>query len=126
MAKTIGEAILLLQKIGQFDITGMQIDSNIPTEHFVNHKYKDEIIIPFIGVTNNTTFILSKGDHYITTADGIRCKVAWWEEKNILDLEEDIERLYHMQPWDFLKRWKKTYKFMENMCFLHLKLKKEE
>lgn len=101
MAKTIGEALRLIQRLGG-DIVGMSLDNNNPTEHNVLHKFKETMIVPYYAVTNNCSLIMSKGDHYVTTADGIHCKVVSWEEKHICELEDKIQRLYNMSCWDYL------------------------
>ena len=125
MAKTIGEALVLLQRLGG-DVVGMSLDNNNPTEHNVLHKFKETMIVPYYAVTNNVSLVMSKGDHYVTTADGIHCKVVSWEEKHICELEDEIQRLYNMDCWSYIKRWHKATKgCMDSMHFLILKLKKE-
>lgn len=127
MAKTIGEALVLMQRLGG-DIVGMSLDNNNPTEHNVLHKFRDsEIVIPWAALTNNIAMVMSKGDHYVTTADGIRCKVVSWEEKHILDLEDKVRELYGIDILTYLKRWHKaTNGNMDSMHFLIIKLKKDE
>ena len=125
MAKTIGEALVLLQRLGG-DVVGMSLDNNNPTEHNVLHKFKETMIVPYYAVTNNVSLVMSKGDHYVTTADGIHCKIVSWEEKHICELEDEIQRLYNMDCWSYIKRWHKATKgCMDSMHFLILKLKKE-
>ena len=126
MAKTIGEALVLLQRLGG-DVVGMSLDNNNPTEHHVLHKFKETMVVPYYAVTNNCSLIMSKGEHYVTTADGIHCKVVSWEEKHICELEDEIQRLYNMDCWSYIKRWHKATKgCMDSMHFLILKLKKDE
>lgn len=127
MAKTIGEALVLMQRLGG-DIVGMSLDNNNPTEHNILHKFRDsEIVIPWAALTNNIAMVMSKGDHYVTTADGIHCKIVSWEEKHICELEEEIQRLYNMDCWSYIKRWfKATSGCMDSMHFLIIKLKKDE
>ena len=126
MAKTLGDALMLLQRLGG-DIISMDLDNNNPTEHNVLHKFKETMILPYYAVTNNCSLIMSKGDHYVTTADGIHCKVVSWEEKHICELEDEIQRLYNMDCWSYIKRWHKATKgCMDSMHFLILKLKKDE
>ena len=127
MAETIGEALVLLQRLGG-DVVGMSLDNNNPTEHNVLHKFRDsEIVIPWAALTNNIAMVMSKGDHYVTTADGIHCKIVSWEEKHICELEDEIQRLYNMDCWSYIKRWHKATKgCMDSMHVLILKLKKDE
>ena len=123
MAETIGEALRLLQKLG-CDIMSMSLDNNNPTEHYVNHKFKERMILPFVAVTSNIDLVMNKGDHYITTADNIRCKVVNWSEKHICELEEEIHKLYGIDAWSFVKRWYKSAPQMGSMYFLVIDLKK--
>lgn len=126
MAETIGEALVLLQRLGG-DVVTMSLDNNNPTEHNVLHKFKETMILPYYSVTNNVSLVMSKGDHYVTTADGIHCKVVSWEEKHICELEDEIQRLYHIDAWNYLCKWYKATKgCMDSMHFLILKLKKDE
>lgn len=125
MAETIGEALVLMQRLG-VDIISMSLDNNNPTEHHVLHKFKETMIVPYYAVTNNCSLIMSKGDHYVTTADGIHCKVVSWEEKHIFDLEDKVRELYGIDLLRYLKSWYKATKgCMDSMHFLILKLKKE-
>ena len=126
MAETIGEALVLLQRLGG-DVVAMSLDNNNPTEHNVLHKFKETMILPYYAVTNNCSLIMSKGEHYVTTADGIHCKIVSWEEKHICELEDEIQRLYNMDCWSYIKRWHKATKgCMDSMHFLILKLEKDE
>ena len=126
MAETIGEALVLLQRLGG-DITGMSLDNNNPTDHYVNHKFRNTIIIPFAALHRNIDFVMNKGEKYILTADGIRSKVVSWEEKHILDLEDKVRELYGIDLLRYLKSWHKATKgCMDSMHFLILKLKKDE
>ena len=126
MAETICEALRLIQRLGG-DIVGMSLDNNNPTDHYVNHKFRNTIIIPFAALHMNIDFVMNKGEKYILTADGIRAKVVSWEEKHICELEDKIRELYNINTWDYVKKWFKATKgCMDSMHFLILKLKKDE
>lgn len=127
MAETIGEALVLMQRLGG-DVVGMSLDNNNLTDHNILHKFRDsEIVIPWAALTNNIAMVMSKGDHYVTTADGIHCKVVSWEEKHICELEDKIRELYGIDILTYLKRWHKaTNGNLDSMHFLILKLKKDE
>lgn len=126
MADTLGEAIRILQGLGQFELTDMSIENNKATKHFVNHRFRETIVIPYVGISDNLDFLMSKGEKLVTTADGIRCKVESYEEKHICELEEDIQSLYGIDAWSFVKRWYKADKDMQSMYFIKIKLVKEE
>ena len=125
MAETIGEALVLLQRLGG-DIVGMSLDNNNPTEHNVLHKFKETMILPYYAVSNNCSLIMSKGEHYVTTADCIHCKIVSWEEKHICELEKLIREIYNISAWDMICKWYRYCKYMDSMHFLILKLKKDE
>lgn len=125
MAKTIGEALNIIQRLCKFDITNMRMESNEPTYHHVTHKYRDEIVIPIIAIENNITFFTNKGERYIIFVDGVKAKVVDVQEKHICELEETIKRLYNCDCWTFVKKWYSTYKNMESMVFVCIKVRKE-
>jgi hypothetical protein len=124
MAKSIIEALEMFQKVGFKDVTGMSLDNNEITYHEINHRYKDEVIVPLIGVTDNVSWIMSKGQKIITCADGTQAKVNEWETKHICILEDDIKRIYGIDTWSFIKRWYASEKRMDSMTFIKMKLEK--
>lgn len=126
MADTLGEALRILERLGQFELTGISMDNNKATSHFINHSFREMIIVPYVAITNNVDFLMSNGDKFITTADGIKCKVQSYEEKHICELEQDIQSLYGIDAWSFVKRWYKADKDMQSMYFIKIKLVKEE
>lgn len=96
-------------------------------EYHINHRYRDVIIIPYVGIDKSLTFMLDKSEKYILTADGARAKVVSWEEKHILDLEDKVQELYGIDILRYLKKWHKaTNGNMDSMHFLIIKLKKDE
>lgn len=46
MAKTIGEVLHLLSKVGQFDILSIEMNNNRDTEHRILHKFREIVILP--------------------------------------------------------------------------------
>lgn len=124
MAKTMGEALRLLLGTGDFQITGIFMESNETVETRVNHKYREEMIVPFIGIADNISFMLSKGERYVITSDNVRCKVMECKEEHICELEGKINEIYGVDCWTFIRRWYQTKKNMDSLHFVHLKLKK--
>lgn len=61
MAKTIGEALQLFAKVGQFDILNIEMNNNRDTEHKILHRFKEVLILPIHCITNNLDFIMCKG-----------------------------------------------------------------
>lgn len=94
--------------------------------HKVNHSYRDKIICPFIAVSNNYRFVVTDGERYIITADDVKCKVTHIDVRNIFDLESEIDKLYKISAWDFLKRWYNVNNNLNSIDFFVLELKKEE
>lgn len=124
MAKSIVEALGMLQRVGFKDIVSMSLDSNQPTTHEINHRFREVVIVPFVGLTRNIDFVMSKGEKIIFCADGIRAKVVEWEECHICELEKDIQDIYGIDAWSFIKRWYNTEKLMDSMTFIKMKLEK--
>lgn len=122
----IARAIKLLAMATNSDmsITQMNMDSNMPTLHAITHSFKEELIIPYIGIEKNIEFFLGKGVKQVVTADGILANVKHIEEKHICDLEDDITRIYGISPWEFIKRWHGANIGADSMIFAKLKLEK--
>lgn len=117
--------IMRLLALGNdINITNMTIDNNAPTLHAINHRYRDELLIPYMGIENNVQFFLSKGDKQVVTSDGIMAKVIWKEERHLCTLVDDIQRLYNLSLQDFILRWYNADKRIDSMIFVHLKLSK--
>lgn len=128
MAKSWSEAMSLLTRLGEFKIIDLSfnMERNETSYHKVRHKYRDEIIVPYIAVQNNIDFMLNKGERYLLTADGIKAKVMGSKEVHVCELEADIKRLYNLSAWDYLCKWYNSEKSMDSMHLLHIKLRKEE
>lgn len=126
MAKTLGEALRLLNKLGGFDIMSISMDNNSTTEHNIKHNFRAVMYCPIAAISNNCAFIMSNGDKYLTTADGIRCKVVDWKQKHICDLEEEIQKAYGVDAWTFCKKWHKSIPYFDSMHFLIINVVKEE
>lgn len=124
MARSIVEALEMFQRVGFKDITSMSLDNNGTTTHSINHRFKDEVIVPFVGITNNVDFIMSKGDKIVVCADGVQAKVVEWKDKHVCTIEDEIKRLYGIDAWSFVKRWYSSCKQMDSMTFIYMKLEK--
>lgn len=122
----IGKIVKLLAMATNSDmsITQMNMDSNMPTLHAITHSFKEELIVPYVGIEKNIEFFLGKGKKQVVTADGILANVISIEEKHICDHEDDITRIYGISPWEFIKRWHKANVGADSMIFAKLKLKK--
>ena len=125
MSQTIGQVINQLQRIGELDIISMNMDSNEPTYHHVRHRYKDEIIIPYLALERNMALFSNKGEHHIIFSDGAKGKVITYKEVHICEAEEDIKRIYGMDAWTFMRRWYLADKGMDSMHFIYMKIEKE-
>lgn len=120
----IARIMRLLALGNDINITNMTLDNNEPTVHAINHRYRDELLVPYIGIENNVQFFLSKGDKSVVTSDGITAKVLEMKERHLCTLEEDIQRIYGISPWYFITRWYNADKRIDSMIFVHLKLSK--
>lgn len=76
---------------------------------YVNHKYRDEIIIPFLGLTPNFDFSLlsdkEKEGKIVKTRDGVRARITKCSTTTIFSLEMDIRRIYGVSVWEYLCKW---------------------
>lgn len=128
MAKNWSEAMSLLSRLGEFKMVDVSfnMERNETSYHKVQHRYRDEIIIPYIALQNNIDFMLNKGERYLITADNIKAKVIECKDVHICELENDVMLLYNMSAWDFIKRWHGADNRMDSMHFLKIKLKKGE
>lgn len=90
----------------------------------VAHKYKPKMIIPFVGISDNIGFLLSKDVCEVLTADNVKCKVVDIYEKHICLLEDEIRKVYGIEPWAFLQKWYNAYDYMQSMNFVVLTLEK--
>lgn len=124
MAKSIVEALEMFQRVGFKDIVSMSLDNNGTTYHSINHRFKEEVCVPFVGLTDNISFFMSKGDKIVNCADGIQAKVVEWKDIHICELEDDVKRIYGIDIWSFVKRWWQTEKRMDSMTFIKMKLEK--
>lgn len=90
----------------------------------LKHRYRENVIVPYVGIANNCQFFMDNENKYVITADGVKCIVESCEYKHIFELEEKIENDYKMDILSFLKRWYNTDKRMQSMEMVILKLKK--
>lgn len=126
MARSLGEAIQLLSKTFDTEIVDFRMDNNEPTYHHINHKFRETIIVPYIAIEHNLSFLTNKADRYVVYADGITAKVVEAKEVHICELEQQIQQLYGISAWQFMSRWYQTYKNMSSMEFVVIKVRKEE
>ena len=124
MSMSIIDALQKFQKIGFNDVLTMSLDNNNETSHSINHRFRNEVIVPFVGITQNIDFVMSKGNKIVHCADGVIAKVTEWNDIHICELEQDIQELYHIDAWSFLKRWYNSEKRMDSMHFIKMKLEK--
>lgn len=103
----------------------MNTGSNEPIYHLVWHKYKEEIIIPYVALRGNVDFF-HEGDPHLLFIDGQKGKVLDYIEIHVCDAEDEIMRIYGMDAWSFIKRWYHSVKGMDSMRFVYIKVEKEE
>lgn len=94
------------------------------TEHDVRHRYKEEIIVPLVAITKNIDFLMGRGKKTIHLTDGTTCEVVKWSEIHLLDMDDEVKKMYNMSAWDFAKRWYSYDKGMQSMTFIKMQLKK--
>ncbi len=87
----------------------------------IRHTYKPKIVIPIQGIKGkdftNLDFLLDKNERIVLTSDNVKCKVVNLEEKHLLELESEIQSIYGIDAYSWLKRW---YKIDERICDLRM------
>lgn len=92
--------------------------------HHVKHRWKDEIIVPLIALSDNINFLTLKEEKTIITADGVQAKVNKWAEIHICALDDLTKRLYGMSAWDFMLRWYNNGDVFYTAYFVYIKSEK--
>jgi hypothetical protein len=117
-----------LIKVCGMEVEGFHMNERVAeTRHELSHRFKEEIIVPMIAISNvYDFFVFNNAKKKVRTADGVICEVEGFEERHICELEEDIKRLYGIDAWSFIKKWYKFDILMTNMMFVRIWLKKYE
>lgn len=121
---TLTTAVTELYRYFKINIIDMNMNNTTPIEVRIDHRFKEEMIVPYCAIDNNIAFLLCKGERFLDTTDGVRAKVISADEKHICDLEQDIYRLYGKDAWSFIKIWHKYNKNSSSLLFIHLKLQR--
>lgn len=97
-----------------------------PIFYKVNHRYRDEIIVPIVAIHKFVDFITTPLRHQnIITTDNIKCSVSKIYTENLCALEEKVLSLYRISAWDFLKKWHSVYpENLYSLEFVVIKLDK--
>ena len=90
----------------------------------LKHRYREQVIVPYVGISNNALFFVDKDDRYMYTADNVRCLVTNVEYNHVFELEKEIKDNYKLDVLSFLKKWYEADKNMQSMEMVVLKLKK--
>lgn len=81
-----------------------------PIFYRVNHRYREEMIVPVVAIHKFVDFITTPlRDQNIVTTDGEKCRVFKIYTENLCALEEKVLSLYRISTWDFLKKWHSVY-----------------
>ena len=95
--------------------------------YYVNHKYRDKIIVPLIAIERNVSFLCDDNDEdkNIQTSDNVICGIKEINVSNIIDLENEISTIYNMGAYEYLKIWRGAYNNIDSLSFVVLKLKRK-
>ena len=115
-----------LIKAFNLEIVDCNMEINRPTEHHVLCKFQPVVIVPISAISNNASFVCCKGEKTIYTADKVTCSCIHWEELHFLDMDEEVQKIYHCSSWDFGQKWHKYDKSMVSMSFIKMELVKKE
>lgn len=127
--KKWSKAIDILTQHGFTDIIKINMDNtdNKNMVYTIAHKFRDVIILPYVAINNNYQFLINKNNNpVVKTTDGIMCNAINIEEKIIFDLEQDIEQIYGITAWNWLKKWNRANIGMSDMIMVKMELKKIE
>ena len=92
-------------------------------KYAIQHTFKKEVIIPIAALYHNLEFLCNKDEEKILkTSDGYTCRVKRYELIHICRLEQDIQRLYNMDTWSYVKRWYSAIPYMDSMNFIKIDL----
>ena len=96
--------------------------------YYVNHKYREKIIVPLIAIERNVSFLCDNDDDdkNIQTSDNVICGITDIKVSNILDLENEISTIYNLCAYEYLKIWRGAYNNLDSLSFVVLKLKRME
>ena len=90
----------------------------------ISHKYRECMVLPLAAIDDNFNFVMTCGNRFVITQDGVKCEVIEYEERHICELEDEVRNMYGIDVWNFIKRWYKFNDQMESMIFVKLKLKR--
>ena len=95
--------------------------------YYVNHKYREKIIVPLIAIERNVSFLCDDNDEdkNIQTSDNVICGIKEINVSNIIDLENEISTIYNMGAYEYLKIWRGAYNNLDSLSFVMLKLKRK-
>lgn len=94
------------------------------TLHLIKHKWREEMVVPYLGISNNISFLTERGEKQICTADNISASVEAFNEVHVCAMEELIQRLYGMSAWDFMCRWYNSGARFDSANFVYIKSKR--
>lgn len=96
--------------------------------YYVNHRYREKIIVPLIAIERNVSFLCDDNDEdkNIQTSDNVICGINEMKVSNIIDLENEISTIYKMGAYEYLKIWRGAYNNLDSLSFVVLKLKRNE
>lgn len=92
-------------------------------EYFIRHKFKEEIIVPYVAVYPNVG-ITKDLNATACFKCGTKAKIVSVNEIHICELESEIKAIYGLDAWSYIKKWYNFDKSMQSMYFLKIKSKK--
>lgn len=90
-------------------------------EYFIRHKFKEEVIVPYVAVYPNIGII--KDDNATACFKcGTKAKIVSAKETHICELENEIKAIYGLDMWTYIMRWYNFDPSMQSMYFLKIKV----
>lgn len=92
-------------------------------EYFIRHKFKEEIIVPYVAVYPNIG-ITQDLNATACFKCGTKAKIVSVNEIHICELESEIKAIYGLDMWTYIMRWYNFDHSMQSMYFLKIKVMK--
>ena len=95
-------------------------------EYFIKHRYKENIVIPYVGIYPNIFSLSDIVGKTAVTSDHKQCTITKVEEVHICEVEGLIYKLYNMTIGEYLLKWYKIDKAMQSMYMYVITLKQKD
>ena len=93
--------------------------------YYLNHRYRDFVIVPYVGIADNLSFCFDDDDKTLITSDSVEAEVIKVETKHFFQATEIIEKEYKMPAYEWLKSWYLANHSLNSLDVLLITLKRK-